>query len=121
LVAWHGFWLLVAVPPVGIAIFVLSVTRLRTLGITLVAAGLLMLVGVGIWEAMTWLPKISPGEPTYMVRRYLFSVLTMTDLPTIPSMLSGVVLLISWQVKRRRLRMNALPSKTSPVTSLRRE
>ncbi|MBP86469.1 MAG: hypothetical protein CMJ64_07115 [Planctomycetaceae bacterium] len=51
---------------------------------------------------MTWLPKISSGEPTYMVQRYLFSVATMTDVPTIPVTLSGLVLLISWRAKSCR-------------------
>ena len=49
---------------------------------------------------MTWLPKMLPGEPTYMVQRYLFSVVTMTDVPTIPVTLSGIALLFSWRFKR---------------------
>jgi hypothetical protein len=84
------------------AIYKWPVRHLRNLGVTLAAAGMIMLVGIGIWEALTWLPKISPGAPTYLVRRYLFSVVTMTDVPTIPVTLSGIALLISWRAKVRR-------------------
>jgi hypothetical protein len=101
LVGWHGFWLLLAGPPVGFAVHAWPAWRLRNLGLTFFAAGLVLLVGTGICEAMTWLPKIANGEPSCFVQRYLFSVVTMTDVPVIPVTLSGIVLLMSWRAKRR--------------------
>ncbi len=101
LVGWHGFWLLLAGPLVGMAVYSWPARRLRNLGLALFSAGLLFLVGVAVWEVATWLPKISPGEPTYVIRRYLFSVVTMTDVPTIPVTFSGLALLISWRLKCR--------------------
>jgi hypothetical protein len=100
-VGWHGFWLLLAGPLVGIATCAWPARRLHKLGFVLFSLGLLVLFGLGVWEAVTWLPKFSPGEPTYFIQRYLFSVITMTDLPTIPIALSGIALLISSRLKGR--------------------
>lgn len=118
LVGWHGFWLLLAGPPVGFVVYAWPARRMRNLGVALSVASVLVLLGVGIWEAATWLPKISPGEPTYMVQRYLFSVITMTDVPTIPLTLSGLVLLIAWRTKIRRQRITETENDFSAETTV---
>jgi len=113
LIGWHGFWLLLTALPAGIAIYNLPPRWLRNLGAALVTVGLLILIGIGIWEAATWLPLFSPGEPTYAVQRYLFSLVTMTDVPTIPVALSGIALLIAYRVKRPRHQLAATAQKTA--------
>ncbi|MBP86470.1 MAG: hypothetical protein CMJ64_07120 [Planctomycetaceae bacterium] len=51
LIGWHGFWLLLAGPLVGLAMYAWSARRLRNVGIALFATGFAVLIGVGIWEA----------------------------------------------------------------------
>ncbi len=94
LVGWHGFWLVLVALPVGLLIRWWPVVRLKFVGLRLTAVGLLPLVGIGIYEAVTWLPNISVGEPTYFIQRCLFAVVTLTDVPVIPVTLSGIVMVL---------------------------
>jgi hypothetical protein len=90
LIAWHSFWLLLVAAPTGLLIRFWPADRLRLLGMVLTLAAVLSLLGVGVWEAATWLPKVPDGQPTYFVQRYLFSVVTLVDLPVIPVGLAGL-------------------------------
>lgn len=100
LVGWHGFWLVLAAPLVGALIRSWSVRRLRAVGLLLLACGIIALVGIAIWEAMTWLPRIAAGQPAYFVQRWLFSVVTLTDVPLIPIALAGIALYVSALIKQ---------------------
>ncbi len=102
LLAWHGFLLLGTAPIVAIAACRSTATQARIAGRVLLGLGILLLTGVGTWEVMTWLPRISPGEPTYFFHRYAFAVVTMTDLPIFPLLLAGIVMLAASRVKTRR-------------------
>ncbi len=91
LVAWHGFWLVLLIPMVGLLTPLLSDNKLRVLGLLLVSVGILALAGVFFFEVRTWLPSIPEGQPAYFVRRYMFAVATLVDMPIIPVTLAGVL------------------------------
>lgn len=100
LVGWHGFWLVLVTPLVGTLIHSWPARTLRTVGLLLLACGLMTVVGIAIWNAMTWLPLMSGDQPTYFVQRVLFSVVTLTDLPVIPTTMAGFAMYISSHIKQ---------------------
>lgn len=101
LVGWHGFWLVLVALPVGLLIRWWPIARLKFVGLGLTALGVLMLAGIGIYEAVTWLPNIPDGEPAYFVQRCLFSVVTLTDIPVLPMTLSGIVMVLGAAMRKR--------------------
>jgi hypothetical protein len=50
-------------------------------------AGLLFIV---VWEASTYLPRISEGETTYFLQRCLFVVATTVEFPMLQLLLLGM-------------------------------
>ena len=72
LVTWYGFCLVFAAPPVALAVWKLPASWLRRIGLVLFGAGMLGLTSVGVWEAVTWLPKVAEGQPSYFFWRCLF-------------------------------------------------
>ncbi|MBI2477933.1 MAG: hypothetical protein HYV60_04595, partial [Planctomycetia bacterium] len=100
LVGWHGFWLLLVAPVVGLLIRSWPAYQLWIGGLVLLASGTATLVGIATWEAVTWLPLVRGDQQTYFVQRFLFSVITMTDLPVIPVTLAGIAMCLSARIKK---------------------
>lgn len=111
LIAWHGFWLVLLAPPVGLMIWRLAAPQLRSAGIALTAVVLLIVAIVGLWQAATWLPHVRPGQPSCFGQRFAFTIVTMVDLPVIAMGLSGLALLAGARFKRSR----NLPAEVSPA------
>ncbi len=75
---------------------------LRRVGLAVTSVGLLALVAIAVWQAVTWLPQVPEGQLAYFVQRYLFKVITLVDVPVIPITLAGLAALIGVKLKRRR-------------------
>ncbi len=90
LVAWHGFWMVVLVLPTWLCVRHLSARTLRRMGLALGLAGLLSLAGIVTWEAIHWLPQVSPGYRSQFVLRCLFVVALLVDLPIVQATLCAV-------------------------------
>jgi hypothetical protein len=93
LVAWHGFCLtLVMGPALAIGRFC-SARSTRVLGMISTILGVAMLLIVAVHEAVIWLPLIAPGQPTYFLQRYAYSVFYLhADYPMVPLLIMGVLL-----------------------------
>jgi hypothetical protein len=102
LISWHGFWLLLVAPVVGLTVRGYSAKWLWRIGLAVTSVGLLALVAIAVWQAVTWLPQVSEGQPTYFVQRYFFKVITLVDVPVIPTTLAGLAVLVGVKLKRRR-------------------
>ncbi len=102
LISWHGFWLLLVAPIVGLTVRGCSAKWLRRVGLAVTSVGLLTLVAIAVWQAVTWLPQVSEGRLTYFVQRYLFKVITLVDVPVMPITLAGLAALAGVKLKRRR-------------------
>ena len=100
LVSWQGFWLVLVAPIVGLLIRSWPANWLRTGGLVLFAAGIATLVGIVIWEVVTWLPLVEGHPQTYFVQRFFFSVITLSDIPIIPVTLAGIAMYLSARIKR---------------------
>ena len=118
LLAWHGFWLVLSAPPVGLMIWCLPVRQLRRIGIALVVVALLIVAAVGVWQAATWLPHLRPGQPSYFAQRLVFAVVTLIDLPVITIGLGGLALWIGARVKQRRDRRSEMLPALSPTPAV---
>ncbi len=110
LLACHAFWMVLLFPPASVAAVRLPVKRVRQLGTLFVALALSSLVGVGVWEAITWLPQAGEWGRPYFVQRYLFSVVTLVDFPILQFLLVGAGL---WLAESRRSPRSAMPAATS--------
>jgi len=102
LVAYHGFWLMLFVPPAIAFQGQLSIERLRKVGIALTVLGLVAFVGIVCWEAVDWLLHASMHRKRYVVQRCLFVVVNLVDLPTLQLILTGMTCVVIARVRRRR-------------------
>ena len=115
LISWHGFWLLLVAPIVGLTVRGCSATWLRRVRLAVTSIGLLALVAIAVWQAVTWLPQVPAGQPAYFVQRYLFKVITLVDVPVIPITLAGLVALVGVKLKRRSVLVeHSQPSLAEP-------
>ncbi len=112
LVGWHGFWLLLVAPPIGLLIRTWPSPRLRTLGVAVTVVGVLTLIGIGLWETVAL-----SGHRSYLVQRFLFSVVTLTDVPVMPVTLAGIALCLGARAKRLRGRRSLTPGVLGPATT----
>ena len=110
LLACHTFWMVLLVPPAILAELRFPARRVRLLGSLLVVLGLAGLVSVGIWEAVTWLPKVGEWGRPYFLQRYLFSVVTLVDFPILQVLLVGAGL---WLAEGRRSAWSARLTSTN--------
>lgn len=117
LIGWHGFLVLLVVPPVGLLIRFCSAGGLKWLGIGLCASSLVMVIGVCAYQSQTWLPNIPDGQPSYFVRRCLFAIVTATDLPALPAALSGVAVFCGAVFKSQSSRHPVTPPANSPFAA----
>jgi hypothetical protein len=81
LVACHGFWLTLILPPALIAALYLPGKWVWRLGLAMCAAGLCGLGGLAVWETASWLPQAGALQRQYLGHRYLFALVTLVDVP----------------------------------------
>ncbi len=74
--------------------------------------GVLTLIGIGLWETVAL-----SGHRSYLVQRFLFSVVTLTDVPVIPVTLAGIALCLGASAKRLRGRRSLTPGVLGPATT----
>jgi hypothetical protein len=99
LVALHGFWIMVFTPIVILAKRSLSAVSLRRIGEALIAVGILGIVGIAIYQQLTWVAEARLERRSYLIQRTLFLLFTKADYPLIPITLAGLVL---WGLGWRR-------------------
>ena len=92
-------------PPSLIAARRLRPQTACALGLALASAAILGLIVVGVWEDATWWPQASEWGRRYVVHRYLFAVVTLTDAPLLEALAVGGGV---WFVGLKRL--NGLPA-----------
>lgn len=99
LITWHGFWLVLVAPLMVLIALSWSPEVLRRVGLVLALFGILGVAGIGVREAVNSLRSLGEGEPTYFVRRFLFSIVTLVDVPLITITLAGFV---AWGAARMK-------------------
>jgi hypothetical protein len=99
LLACHTFWMVLLAPPAVVAAMRFPNRGVRLLGTILIALGATGLISVAGWEAATWLREANEWQRPYFVQRYLFSVVTLVDLPVLEVLLVGAGL---WLAESRR-------------------
>jgi hypothetical protein len=89
LLACHGFWLALLGPPAVVAALCLPGKWVWRLGVAIAAAGLCGLAGLAVWEAISWLPQASAIQRQYLGHRYLFTLVTLVDVPIMQFLVIG--------------------------------
>jgi hypothetical protein len=97
LAALHGFWFMAIIPPVFVARRRLSARRLITVGLAAMFLALCGFLAIAVYEKLTWNIH-TPVLRQYLLRRILFAIGTMTDLPLIQLFVAGM---ICWLAGRR--------------------
>ena len=91
LLAAHGFWVVVIGGALGLVASIASPARLRLIGLLMFAGGALGLVGMAVWEAVDWWPRVADRPERYLVRKSLPLLVTQVDLPIVQFTLAGLV------------------------------
>jgi len=92
LMACHGFWLVLFAPATVYAARRLKPQTVWRLGAGLVSFAGLGLVGIAVWQALTWWAQVDKSLHAYVVQRYLFVLATLVDVPVLETLLAGVTL-----------------------------
>lgn len=92
LLACHGFWLVLFAPATIFAARRLRPRAVWRSGAALVLLACVGLVGVGVWQALTWWPAVDNSLHKFAVQRYLFVLATLVDVPVLETLLAGVTL-----------------------------
>lgn len=90
LLGYHGFWMLIFLPPaIGLGVY-LSPSTARKVGLGVLMFGALaILVHVGI-DGVMHANRV--GSTEYVAQRAFFKLVTSVDLPMIPTILAGSLL-----------------------------
>lgn len=115
LAALHGFWLLLLLPPGMWAACCWSPLRLRLLGSTLIAFGVLGLVVLAAREATTWLPSVPDEQARYFSHRLLFVATNLTDLPLMQLTLAGTVCWMAGRLRGTRRQSASAGPESAPL------
>lgn len=101
LIAIHGGWAIFLLPAAYLASLKCSSKQLQRIGFGLILVGVIGIIGVGIYQSMTWLQVTRPSLRQYFFQRWGFSILTLTDIPILQSVLFGTILLSASRVKKQ--------------------
>lgn len=105
IVASHGSWLVLLLPPVLIALQRFSGRTLRISAMTALVLALVGLLGVAVHEYLTWYAGASAWQRTFFGRRVWFVVLTTVEVPLMQVLgLSVLVLIMTPRRHQFRLR-----------------
>ena len=98
LLACHLGWMVFLAPSIPLAFRFLAKRpgMFRVFWWVLCSVGIAGLVSTGIYELMTWYPSASTLARSYLLRRWAFAVVTLTDFPMLQLLLYGMAGL-GWQ------------------------
>ena len=112
LVACHAAWIVVLLPCLGLIESWQSVKVCRRTGWGLVVTAVGGLAAVVAYQCLVWYPAAPTHLQPLLLRRCLFSIVTLTDVPLLQLLVAGL-----WLVRRRRqLKPSAAhPSSPAPI------
>jgi hypothetical protein len=90
LVSCHGFWLFLLLPPAVVLRKTLMPGQRRLVGTVLAGLGILALLGLAVYETLTWLPITHSLR--YFPHRILFVTATTVEIPACELLLAGLFL-----------------------------
>jgi hypothetical protein len=100
LLGWHGFCLVAASLPVGIAVTHWPKPRLWWTGIGLSSAGTIGVLAIFAVACVSASQAVSSGQPAYLIQRCLFDLATFLDVPLVPMILAGGVMMFAGRDKK---------------------
>jgi hypothetical protein len=95
LVGWHGFCLVAAAFPVGIAVTHWPKRRLWGIGVGVFSAGLIGVLVIFGLSCVSASQAVSSGQPPYLIQRFGFNLATFLDVPLVQMVLAGGVMMIA--------------------------
>ena len=102
LAALHGFWIVVAIPPLVMALRRLTPKQLRLFGLTLATAGLVGLVVFIVQDLARWLSTAPADFYRYSFQRIVFTIGTNPDVPLVQVIAAGAVCWIAGKLRSKR-------------------
>lgn len=95
MMAMHGFWILVIVPPTAWAIRTQQPRARKTIGLSLTAVAAIGIGFVLAWESWTWTQRYGAGWGNLLSQRLLVAAVTTTDVPLLQILAAGIVLSVT--------------------------
>ena len=90
LIACHGFWIVLLLPPTVMLLRRGPARTVHAVGLVSTSIGIATLSVIAIWEWTHWYAIASDWQRGYLVQRYLFSIVTLVDVPVIEITLLGL-------------------------------
>ncbi len=110
LLACHGFWLVFFTLPSVVCVRNLPRRTVRRIGLVVLASSGLALLGAAGWVYWSWYRLVSEWQQQYVLQRYIYTVVTLVEVPIVPSGLFGAFLLYA-------ARPNDRPRADKPATA----
>ena len=94
LVALHLGWLALMAPPILYLPRRVGLSRqvIRWLGTAIATSGLVLALGIILWQWFVWLPNVGEWAKPYIWQRCAFAVATAIDIPSIQLIAVGTAL-----------------------------
>ena|GEM_PF-4879667 len=92
LLACHLTWFVVLLPLATLLRIALTMNQQRLLASLIVAIGFVVLVGVVVFELITWWPIATEMHRGYLLQRLGFVVVTHVDLPLTQFVVAGMII-----------------------------
>ena len=103
LAALHGFWIVVAIPLLVLALRRLPPKQLRLLGLALTTAGVVGLLVFVVQDLVRWLSTAPPDFRRYSFQRILFAIGTNPDVPLVQVAAAGAFCWIVGILRHKRI------------------
>jgi hypothetical protein len=102
LIAYHGFCLMLAVPPVWLLFQNCSPDKLACAGKALIVLAFTAVAIITGYETITWLRLVPSGYRQFFLQRIMYVMAVHPEIPVIPVLLSGMACLTGSELKRRK-------------------
>jgi peroxiredoxin len=114
LLSTHGFWLMVAIPGSLWAGKWMTSRTSVAVGWVCLALGMSGVARVSLGELMNWRGATHPEARSYTTQRVLFALATTVEVPLIPGIIAGLILLNAGRRPSRGPAPTELPSPIEP-------
>lgn len=91
LLSYHGFWLVLLMPPTVLFCRSTPPRQLRRIGRWVTLVGFLGALGIMIWARQDWINTTNPFDHKYAVHHAVFVLANLIDVPVVQVTLAGIV------------------------------
>ena len=111
LIGYHGFWLFSVLPIAMVAGWYFTPRTSRTVGRSVLLLSLVATIAYVAWDVVDFYRQAESAQ--YLLQRGFFTLVTTVDVPMIPTILAGALLMFWYGT---RTKTEAIEAATEPVS-----